>query len=245
MKSISLYHFRTLILGILFISQLSYSKTFVYSSLQDIFYQTVQIKTKDYVCSGLILNERQVLTAAHCALHFKNKSAKVYFNAVDKSGNTLSADIHSVLVHEYYKNEKQLSYDVAKVTLNNSIPNSIISKIQNRRFQKDPISKISDQIYLLGFGFNIDQQILKFGIKELSLQKDNIKYDNDIMIFNNEKAKICTGDSGGPLIAQSLNSNQFYLLGFAVSVIENKESIRPTCTKKVSFLNIESVISWF
>lgn len=240
---------------LLFHSQLGHAKTFVYPSIQDVFYQTVLIKGDGLTCTGLILNEKQILTAAHCALNFKGRRPVVLFNAVDKNKKAIFSEVENFVIHRNYKTDDQLSFDIAKVSLKSPIPSSLILKLQNRQILKQKRPDLSEKSYSLGYGLSPEavlnsklrleeNQIPKFRIKEINVKSDGFRYDKDVMVFRNDVAQLCIGDSGGPLVAKAAHGNQFYLLGFAVSLLDEKDLKNPTCAKQVSFLNIESIFDW-
>lgn len=231
-----------------------FSKSFVYNSIQDVFYQTVLIQGDQLICTGVIINDQQIATAAHCAENFKNRNPQVYFNVVDKNNKTLNESINSFEIHPLYKNKTQLSYDIAKITLKNKIPSSLQKKLSDRLVLNESLPVLFETTYVLGYGlsqlalsnseqFNAEIQKPVFRIKELNLKNDVLQYDKEIMIYKNHLAQVCTNDSGSPFIAKSATSNQFFLLGFTVAVLE-KDVQQKTCRDRVSFLNLDSVYDW-
>ncbi|KAI3389069.1 hypothetical protein SNEBB_004950 [Seison nebaliae] len=171
------------------------------------------------ICGGSIINNRWIVTAAHCV----DGAIKSYIYVGDHSRvewdrpTELKMEIENVEIHSNYSLSK-LVYDIALMRTKNEITFGVgVQPICLSEFEKD----IGDEVTVAGWG-----RVSKNGNTSTELRKVNINiqadwlcsvYDQDRKdtVFcagdtDNERDG-CSGDSGGPLYYVS--NSRFTLVG--------------------------------
>jgi secreted trypsin-like serine protease len=218
-----------------------------------------ELKTKAQyfgLCTGIVLNSTTVLTAAHCLKNIKTTKIIQTNNFFDQDiTNKQTYDIKKVILHESYliakkKDPNDFAHDIAIIQLNHSLTHTNFDTNENLKKQTEP--QLFDA-FIVGYGKNRrksdkNEEIPLNGI----LEKAQVIITNDqlneqfILINQNEKSGVCSGDSGGPLFIS--HERRYYLQGLAVAVtgadsdknqIENSE-----CNGTGLYLNLDFYKDW-
>lgn len=222
--------------------------------------------TKQIVCTGTLISDHTVLTAAHCFNTKSIPSVTYIIASTDlycSSGynKNLSFEASSVTVHpQYIKDTEPKSdqpyYDLAVVKFKGILP-AKFKPVSFSSLSIDNIAASSLGIIMAGYGkvstSDSSYPELRFVSKTASqvfLSKtDNvsgklINLVSEMNIFGVKQTDshgVCSGDSGGPLLIK--NNNEYQILGVA-SYIEgyNKNTL---CENSNSYYTYtENYLNW-
>lgn len=210
-------------------------------------------------CAGILMPQNVILTAGHCVSRTLN-TMRVTFPAFrDCSGNrSISQDktfkVDRVIIHPSYNLDdpnskgngihsilKNFNFDVALIHLKGIAP----SEYQPFPLPDSNLDLFSvKQFILMGFG---KDEKGEFGeLKMTHLTQENLQdYDpnSPSMYFHQRDRGICSGDSGGPILA--VKNNNIVLVGISSSVVKNKESPdREFCKQGAVFVSTSYYSDW-
>lgn len=169
-----------------------------------------------FTCSGVAINKKTILTAAHCLtgtilkIRVSNNS---HYNTEGEFLAVESFEIHP----EYDKNSSNYLADIAKIKLQDELPNgTMFYPIIKRN------SDVKGKIYRLGFGAREIKNVRTLVTPEI---KQIRKFENVLELHDMYSY---SGDSGGPVFVQ--NGAQFYLVAIHSTLSfgpEGKYSFNP------------------
>jgi secreted trypsin-like serine protease len=195
-----------------------------------IYIQKVRAHT---ICTGALIGQNLVLTAAHCLKGIKAEAVTVRFMK-DSSCNSkrpLFTKIASekILIHDRYNQNKNYNNDLALIKLAQSAPSDF--PIASLYDGASPLS--SDELLMLGYGDSAETSQ-----EETQLRKTYKSYTRDVTSLGQEIAfdqsqggGACHGDSGGPIFGNV--QGQYKIIG----VVSRARGQRETACHQESLAN--------
>ncbi len=172
------------------------------------------------ICTGVILNQRLVMTAAHCMS--KGSTVRVYQTRSVDQGESYPVErilkmTGSQEVSDFF-DQKSRQADIAILVLREPLRGSFQNVVLPRTTQLHPSSQ---GLFVIGYGrssltrknLNSPDYKLRKGVTDQFTVLDQVITVDP----SNGRPGVCEGDSGGPLL-ESLQSGDFLLWGTAVSV---------------------------
>lgn len=226
------------------------------------------------VCSGVILNRRIVLTAAHCVAS-QDQKLKVILNPNPRASSNLEQDIYTVIrssINSKYdsaEGKKSLSHlkknsDLALLFVDRDFENVNESIEPNFLLKLNPFDQLlgSDDVQLVITGFGKTSSLkdtskvpfrkLNGVLKKATISTQTAKIQKNYFALSQKgNAGVCFGDSGGPVFINE--SGRFSLFALAIGVfqfgkgnlnLQSKLDPSTECAGYGLYLNIHFYKKW-
>lgn len=183
-------------------------------------------KNKNTVCTGAIIEEDLILTAAHCVFKAETSDIQISFGARLNDDKNPAYIAHKIFVHSGY-NDQAVANDLALIRLSKKIPSTheVLDLEDSRQLHLEK----NDLVTSLGFGVTktgvfsgnggrgilrmTTIPVMKYGVSQAFIYLDQTAGKG-----------ICYGDSGGPTF--TIVNNKVVLVGIASHVSMDEKTKR-------------------
>lgn len=198
--------------------------------------------TTGQLCTGVLLDSKTILSAAHCFKEFNPIYIKVYrtIGLYEKNVERTEVKLNTnqVHTHKLYNADKNTN-DLAIIKLENPLPKT------NEVIYPSLANSLNDfeEFIFFGYGDDLSQKtgILNTVIKsKASLRASPPGFENSLRFDQTDLVGISSGDSGGPLMA--IDGPNTFLIGINGGVIGIDGTIVGT---KASYVTkVSSAFGW-
>lgn len=196
----------------------------------------------NYVCTGTLISENTVLTAAHCVHKADDQNIHIVFDTKITSKNFLKAT--KITVHaDFVMNDEVIKNDLALVQFEGSLP-------ENKKFidiasTLELSAEQNADVHIAGMGHNIIKPF-KMGagtLRESVLTNQTFNLDYDVFKLDQSKdTGVCQGDSGSGVFI--VVDNHLILVGVTSAVDLAKNKKKADCNKNSYFSSVKYFSNW-
>lgn len=186
------------------------------------------------ICTGTLIAEDTVLTAAHCIENESRPTAIAFSNSVDCAGTDRTAKVRTIksqVVHPKYRNfygRDKAVYDVAILKFSGGLPTGYKTReLPAASYRPNP----ANQLVMAGYGNTSygkdDSGILRYTMANgtrlsneyYSASSRSVVKIPDALVVEQRNNGVCSGDSGGPLY--TYDRGNLVLLGVVSMGVDN------------------------
>uniref|UniRef100_F6R3Q1 Peptidase S1 domain-containing protein n=2 Tax=Xenopus tropicalis TaxID=8364 RepID=F6R3Q1_XENTR len=192
--------------------------------------QRLDMNTYEHICTGTVLNNQWIFTAAHCFRHLNGendiKSLQVVLGAhllSEKEKHIQVLNVKQIIQHELYDPKVQY-YDIALIQLNKPVQLNDYVQPACLPMSSATLEPLTE-CYLAGWGVRDEGDEPVAIMQEVKVERINSKRCNktylgaiqEYHLCASQKAnmKSCQGDSAAPLMCKRKTSTIFSVIGIA------------------------------
>lgn len=202
--------------------------------------RTVGVKNMNGgTCTGAIIGEDLILTAAHCIGTTRPEFIVVMFGHNFETAEKIFAK--NVIVHERYNNVYYKN-DLALIRLDSPIP----EKYKALDLEESRQVHLDKKDYVTTLGYGVTNYMNSNGVGTLRMASIPVKkFDSDaeFITLNQKKGSgLCFGDSGGPSFV--LRNKVPVLIGIANAVTDSRFKRKHGCEYRATITNPNYFYHW-
>ncbi|GAB4411065.1 MAG: hypothetical protein OHK0056_14710 [Bacteriovoracaceae bacterium] len=198
---------------------------------------------KDTICTGTIIGEKLILTAAHCTEGAKAEKIDVIFSNKISDFKT-AIGLEKYLQHQdYSKEDKKIVNDLAILKLKKSIPST--HKIVDIQKSENLNMMAGDTLHVAGFG---KSRVGFFSGGAGTLRATTVKIEffsaeEDLVVLDQKEERgICSGDSGGGSF--TVVDGELVQVGVNSFVLKKENRGKADCKNKAYQASVAKFYPW-
>jgi secreted trypsin-like serine protease len=202
-------------------------------------------RAKSALCSGTLISDSLVLTAAHCVSNNGQSMIVVFATDLHGAAEATKRAVKYAIVNEGYSEEKSLAsdtHDIALVKFEGGLPQGYAPAPILQDFSK---LQQGTTVRVAGYGLNWSW-VVKRGEGILRTTELNIKDPNysqsEVSLSQSLRKGICSGDSGGPAYLEV--NGQLYVWGVTSRSDSMPIPLTPDCFIFSVFTKVGSYTQW-
>jgi secreted trypsin-like serine protease len=198
-------------------------------------------------CTGGIIGQQMILTAAHCVPKDLS-SMRVVVGETQSHNEALAVTpVAAARIHPLYEahvNDWDNAYDLAVIKTRDPLP------ARTRHLQLAasyfPVSLIPS-VYIIGYGvtgFNKKGEAINEGTLNAAIAKRADRNDDEKFVRLNQRegTGACVGDSGGPMVVE--NKEGFIVMGVASTVFNGDLPRSQLCSGDATHISVSFFRHW-
>ncbi|KAB7494687.1 Chymotrypsin-C, partial [Armadillidium nasatum] len=223
-------------------------------------YITFMKNGKKFICTGSIIHENYVLTAAHCFMLgttiregiIDTDTVKVHVGDFSRSSSddienvTQIMQIHKIIIHVEV-NLKFLENDIALLRLTKPLDLKSHKEVKSICLPKSPITVV-ENMTIIGWGKTGPKESNAKNLQEAQvsvykhcLNPRRFHFDSNLLCIGRQESFLCRGDSGGPIM--KITNGRYEVAG-VVSFTTDNDGNCAAPTALTYLVNVAEYYNW-